>query len=162
MKTKQTKRSRSAAGGPTSALTVLTIGHSTHALEEFIAMLQAHDVETVIDVRTIPKSRHNPQFVGDALDASLAAEGIAYLHQPALGGLRRARRDSVNGGWRNESFRGFADYMQTPEFQAGLDELVDRATRKQTAIMCAEAVPWRCHRQLISDALVGWSPQSRN
>ena len=130
---------------------MMTIGHSNHPLADFIAALQAHGVETLVDVRTVPKSRHNPQFNRDALPGPLQAAGIGYIHMPELGGLRHARKDSANLGWRNPSFRGFADYMQTAEFSAGLDALL--AVPGRAAIMCAEAVPWRCHRSLIADAL---------
>jgi uncharacterized protein (DUF488 family) len=133
---------------------VLTIGHSTHPWEEFLGLLRVHGVERVIDVRTIPRSRHNPQFNKDVLRRKLRGARIGYVHLPALGGLRRARTDSVNVGWRNASFRGFADYMQTPEFDAGLQRLIKLAREKRSAVMCAEAVPWRCHRSLIADALL--------
>jgi len=132
---------------------MLTIGHSTHPIEEFVRMLHAHGVETLVDVRTIPRSRHNPQFNRETLPESLRAAGIEYVHMEGLGGLRHARRDSVNTGWRNLSFRGFADYMQTPEFVAALQQLIELARVRPTAIMCSEAVPWRCHRSLIADAL---------
>lgn len=133
---------------------ILTIGHSTHPVEEFVDLLQMHGVEQLVDVRTIPKSRHNPQFNREALDATLAAHGISYTHMPGLGGLRHPRKDSVNTAWRNASFRGYADYMQTPEFGKSIASLVELAEKRQTVIMCAEAVPWRCHRSLISDALL--------
>jgi|ERR1051326_4023287 uncharacterized protein (DUF488 family) len=116
-------------------------------------MLKAYSMEVLVDIRTIPRSRHNPQFNCEALPSSLAAAGIDYRHLPGLGGLRRARPDSVNIGWRNASFRGYADYMQTPEFEAALSELIDLARAKSVAIMCAEAVEWRCHRSLVADAL---------
>lgn len=132
---------------------VFTIGHSTHAIESLIEMLRAHGVTRLADVRTIPRSRHNPQFNSEELAAALGRGGIAYVHMPALGGLRHARKDSVNLAWRNASFRGFADYMQTAEFEAGLAALIESARREPVAIMCAEAVPWRCHRSLIADAL---------
>ncbi len=132
---------------------ILTIGHSTHPVDEFIRILKAHGIEHLVDVRTIPKSRHNPQFNHDALERSLAGEGIAYTHMPGLGGLRHPRKDSINTGWRNASFRGYADYMQTPEFEKNLLELIEIAGKQRTVIMCAEAVPWRCHRSLIGDAL---------
>ena len=132
---------------------VLTVGHSTRRVEEFIRLLQAHDVACVVDVRTIPRSRHNPQFNGDSLPASLKAAGIGYRHLAGLGGLRHTTAASVNAGWRNASFRGFADYMQTPEFERALEMLIKLARRRQIALMCAEAVPWRCHRSLIADAL---------
>ncbi len=134
--------------------TVFTIGHSTRPLAEFIAMLRAHGVQRVVDVRSIPRSRHNPQFNREILARHLRAAGIGYVHLKKLGGLRRAKADSVNLGWHNASFRGFADYMQTEDFLAGLERLEKLAAVKPTAIMCAEAVPWRCHRSLIADALV--------
>ncbi len=136
-----------------SAVTVYTIGHSTRAVEDFIAMLHAHGVTRLVDVRTVPRSRHNPQFNRESLPAPLAAAGITYVHMPGLGGLRHARKDSINTAWRNASFRGYADYMQTDEFRTNLDELIGHAGRERVAVMCAEAVPWRCHRSLISDAL---------
>jgi len=132
---------------------VLTIGHSTRALDKFIGLLQAHAVSRVVDVRTVPRSRHNPQFNQDSLPDSLKKAGLGYVHLPGLGGLRHAKRDSINVGWRNASFRGYADYMQTPEFERGLEELIQLAKQEQIAIMCAEALPWRCHRSLIEDAL---------
>ena len=149
------KAPRSESAVPPSArpLVVLTIGHSTHPLAEFIELLRAHGVERLVDVRTIPRSRHNPQFNGEPLAAALRKAHIGYVHLKALGGLRYASKDSVNLGWRNASFRGFADYMQTPEFEAGLERLVELAQTKRTVILCAEAVPWRCHRSLIADAL---------
>jgi uncharacterized protein (DUF488 family) len=144
----------------TSAQTLIfTVGHSNHLIDEFLALLKSHNVKRLVDVRTIPKSRHNPQFNRDALAASVRAAHIAYTHLPKLGGLRHAHSDSVNTGWQNASFRGFADYMQTPEFAAALARLEKlarpggRARTKLCAIMCAEAVPWRCHRSLIADAL---------
>ena len=133
--------------------TVFTIGHSTRTIGTFVNMLQAHGVKLLVDVRTIPRSRHNPQFNREALRNPLLDAGIAYTHVQELGGLRRARKDSVNTGWKNASFRGYADYMQTPEFEAGLHTLIQDAKRVQLALMCAEAVPWRCHRSLIADAL---------
>ncbi len=133
---------------------VLTIGHSTRTLPAFIEMLQGHAVKRLVDVRTVPRSRHNPQFNRDTLPEALAAAGIRYVHMPGLGGLRHPRADSVNLAWRNDSFRGFADYMQTQEFAANLEALIERSRKEQVAIMCAEAVPWRCHRSLIADALV--------
>ena len=142
----------------TSMKTIFTIGHSTHPVEAFIALLQTHSIEVLVDVRTVPRSRHNPRFEIDALRASLHEAGIDYMHMAALGGLRRPRKDSPNNGWRNESFRGYADYMQTEAFQTALNELQELAQQHITAIMCAEAVPWRCHRSLIADALAvqGW------
>ncbi len=135
-------------------VTVHTIGHSTRPFDEFVAVLRAYEIESVADVRTVPKSRHNPQFHIDSLMQTLPEAGLAYVHLAALGGLRHTRADSPNTGWRNTSFRGYADYMQTPEFAAGVDELLDLAGQRRTVIMCAEAVPWRCHRSLIGDALL--------
>jgi len=132
----------------------LTIGHSTRPLDDFIDLLQAHAVTRVVDVRTIPRSRHNPQFSQNSLPDSLKKAGLGYVHLPELGGLRHAKRDSINVGWRNVSFRGYADYMQTPQFERGLHELIQLAKEERIAIMCAEAVPWRCHRSLIADALL--------
>jgi uncharacterized protein (DUF488 family) len=133
---------------------VLTIGHSTRTVEEFIGLLQAHAVSRVVDVRTVPRSRHNPQFNKASLPGSLKKVGLEYVHMPKLVGLRHAQRDSLNIGWRNASFRGYADYMQTPEFEKSLEELVQLAKQDRIALMCAEAVPWRCHRSLIADALL--------
>ena len=134
--------------------TVFTIGHSTRALDEFIALLQAHGVETLVDVRRFPASRRHPHFNGEALAASLRAAGIEYVHEEALGGRRPALADSQNAGWREKGFRGYADYTATPEFGAALARLQSHATARRVCIMCAEAVPWRCHRRLIADALV--------
>lgn len=133
---------------------VLTIGHSTRSLESFVALLKGAGATGVVDVRTVPRSRHNPQFNRDVLPATLAAAQLTYVHIPDLGGLRRPVKESLNGGWRNASFRGFADYMQTAAFTAALDELVALAASITPALMCAEAVPWRCHRSLIADALL--------
>ncbi len=133
---------------------IFTIGHSTHAIDDFLEMLKAHGIKQVVDVRTIPKSRHNPQYNSDTLKETLKRSGIGYVHLPKLGGLRHARKDSVNTAWENASFRGFADYMQTGEFEEGLRELLETADGRKTAIMCAEALPWRCHRSLIGDALL--------
>lgn len=133
---------------------VLTVGHSTRSLEAFADLLRAHGIEQVVDVRTVPRSRRNPQFNRETLPAALAAYGIGYIHLPSLGGLRHPRTDSPNTAWRNLSFRGYADYMATPEFAAGLDALLALAGQRHVAIMCAEAVPWRCHRSLIADALL--------
>ena len=116
-------------------------------------MLEAYGVKRLVDVRTIPRSRHNPQFNRDVLPGTLLQAGIGYTHMEELGGLRHSRKDSLNTGWHNTSFRGFADYMLTPEFQAGIKTLIQAAKREQVAIMCAEALPWRCHRSLIGDAL---------
>jgi uncharacterized protein (DUF488 family) len=135
-------------------LVVLTIGHSTRTLEEFIHLLHTHGVARVVDVRTVPRSRRNPQFNRETLPDSLKAASIEYTHLASLGGLRHARPDSPNQGWRNESFRGFADYMQTAEFEAGLQDLLALAAQGPVALMCAEALPWRCHRSLIADALL--------
>jgi uncharacterized protein (DUF488 family) len=133
---------------------VMTIGHSTRPLEEFIRLLQAHGATCVVDVRTVPRSWHNPQFNKATLPRALKKAGLGYVHMPGLGGLRHAKVDSINMGWRNASFRGYADYMQTPEFAQSLGELIRRAKRDRIALMCAEAVPWRCHRSLIADALL--------
>jgi len=134
--------------------TIFTVGHSVHPLEEFLAILQAHGVRAVADVRLIPKSRRHPHFNADALAESLPRGGIAYHSFQTLGGRRRPRKDSPNTAWRNESFRGYADYMQTPAFQQALAQLMELASSTPTTTMCAEAVPWRCHRSLISDALL--------
>lgn len=133
---------------------VLTVGHSTRTWEDFLDLLHTHGVKCIIDVRRIPRSRRHPHFSQEALAKNLPASKIAYVHLSELGGLRKPRSDSPNMGWRNASFRGFADYMQTAEFEAGLTSLVKLARAKPSAIMCAEAVPWRCHRSLIADALV--------
>ena len=133
---------------------VFTIGHSTRSVSEFIEIIKAYGIGKVADVRTIPKSRHNPQFNEDMLREGLRAVKIGYLHMKGLGGLRHARRDSLNKAWRNASFRGFADYMQTEEFRENLETLMEEAEKQATVIMCAEAVPWRCHRSLIGDALL--------
>jgi len=133
---------------------VLTVGHSTRTLAEFIRLLQTYGVSRVVDVRTVPRSRHNPQFNKTSLPLALKQAGLGYIHLPGLGGLRHAKRDSLNVGWRNASFRGYADYMQTPEFEQSLEELIRLANQDQIALMCAEAVPWRCHRSLIADALL--------
>jgi len=136
-----------------------TIGHSTRPIEAFIELLQTHDIHLLEDVRTIPYSRRNPQFHTDALAESLVRAGLQYQHLPTLGGRRKSRPDSVNRGWRNAGFRGYADYMQTDTFWGALEELMAYGTSAPTAIMCAEAVPWRCHRSLVADALVtrGWT-----
>jgi uncharacterized protein (DUF488 family) len=138
----------------TPPLTIFTVGHSTHPIGDFVALLQSHGVSQIIDIRTIPKSRRNPQFNSGALAASLRDAGIAYVHVKALGGLRHPKPDSINLAWRNAGFRGYADYMQTPEFAAALERAIELARQRPTALMCAEAVPWRCHRSLVSDALV--------
>src|SRR5262245_32005862 len=138
----------------TASPLVLTVGHSTRPIEQFIQLLQAHHVSQVVDVRTIPRSRHNPQFNKESFPGSLRKAGIDYNHMPGLGGLRHPNSDSPNQGWRNASFRGFADYMQTRKFEQALEELIQMANKAQLALMCAEAVPWRCHRSLIADALL--------
>ena len=133
---------------------IFTIGHSIRTLDEFVGLLHAYGIRLVVDVRTIPRSKHNPQFNQEKLSADLEESGIGYVWLKELGGLRRPKPDSQNKAWRNESFRGFADYMQTPEFEAGINELIKLAQDGPVAIMCAEAVPWRCHRSLIADALL--------
>ncbi len=134
-------------------MTLWTVGHGTRPAEELLAILASVRIARLADVRTVPRSRHNPQFNRDTLPATLRAAHVDYVHLAALGGLRKTRADSVNTAWRNLSFRGYADYMQTPAFAAGLDELRALAAAARTAIMCAETVPWRCHRSLIADAL---------
>ena len=138
----------------TTVTTVFTIGHSTRTIGEFVELLHAQGVRQLVDIRTIPRSRHNPQFGQDQLPGSLAEASIRYSYLAKLGGLRSSRQDSLNAGWRNASFRSYADYMQTDDFAAGVDELVALAEKAPTAIMCAEAVPWRCHRSLVGDALL--------
>ena len=133
---------------------ILTIGHSTRTADEFLALLEAHGVAGLADVRTVPRSRRHPQFSADTLAAFLSAHGIEYLHLPGLGGLRKPRPDSPNGGWLNSSFRGYADHMQTPEFRVALERLISFSTGRQVAVMCAEALWWQCHRRLLADALV--------
>ena len=132
---------------------VFSLGHSTRSLDEFIALLKAYRITVIVDVRSVPRSRHNPQFNKETLPYNLKAAGIKYIHIPELGGLRRPSANSVNLGWENKSFRGYADYMQTREFGENLLRLVVFIRVNRTAIMCAEAVPWRCHRSLLSDAL---------
>jgi uncharacterized protein (DUF488 family) len=133
---------------------VCTIGHSNRSTDAFTDLLRSNEIVRVLDVRTVPKSRHNPQFNRETLADSLSAIGIGYTHVPALGGLRHARPDSINAGWNNPSFRGYADYMQTPEFADTVQWVADLAANERCALMCAEAVPWRCHRSLIGDALL--------
>lgn len=135
-------------------LTIYSIGHSTRTLEEFIALLKVYGITFLVDVRTVPRSRHNPQFNKETLPASLKDVAIRYLHMPEIGGLRHPKRDSINLAWENPSFRGYADYMQTKEFTEALLKLIALARENCVAIMCAEALPWRCHRGLISDSLV--------
>lgn len=137
-----------------AAGTVFTVGHSTRSSAEFIALLRGYGIEQLADIRSVPRSRHNPQFSADALAVSLPAAGIIFVPMRELGGLRYSRKGSINTGWRNASFRGYADYMQTPEFAAALAQLIAISRTRRTAIMCAEAVPWRCHRSLIADALL--------
>jgi uncharacterized protein (DUF488 family) len=133
---------------------IYTIGHSTRTIEEFIGILQSYAIETVADVRTIAGSRRNPQYNQDELSRSLSRKNIGYIHCQGLGGLRHSTKDSINTAWRNTSFRGYADYMQTEEFKENIVRLIALAEKNLTALMCAEAVPWRCHRSLIGDALL--------
>lgn len=133
---------------------ICTIGHSNRTLASFLDLLQGNEIARVLDVRTVPRSRHNPQFNQDALALSLADAHIAYMHLPGLGGLRHARADSANTAWRNLSFRGYADYMQSPEFADNVERVAHLARTERCVLMCAEAVPWRCHRSLIGDALL--------
>jgi uncharacterized protein (DUF488 family) len=130
-----------------------TIGHSTRTLDEFLHLLKTYEIEVLADIRTIPESRRYPHFSRNSLSSTLSSNGIQYIHLKELGGLRRPRKDSENLGWRNESFRGYADYMQTSEFKEALAGLAGLAENRRTVIMCAEAVPWRCHRNLVADAL---------
>lgn len=130
-----------------------TVGHSTRSLDELVALLRPFGVTVLADIRTIPRSRHNPQYDRETLPSALRPYGLTYAHLPHLGGLRRPRKDSINTAWRNDSFRGFADYMLTDEFETGLSELRAETDRGLVALMCAEAVPWRCHRSLVADAL---------
>ncbi len=154
-RTTATSGNRAGQGRPdaTPAL-ILTVGHSARPLDEFVGLLQAHGVTLVADVRKMPRSGRNPQFNRDTLPGALRAAGIGYVDLPGLGGLRRRRPDSSNAGWKNASFQGYADYMLTPEFEQGLQQLIERARGERAALLCAEAVPWRCHRSLIADALV--------
>jgi uncharacterized protein (DUF488 family) len=145
--------SDNATKGAASSGAVYTVGHSTLPIERFVAVLRGHAIERLADVRTVPRSRRNPQFNADALGESLRAAGIEYVPLRELGGLRKPRADSPNTGWRNKSFRGYADYMQTQEFARGLGRLIELGRARRTAIMCAEALPWRCHRSLVADAL---------
>lgn len=133
---------------------IFTVGHSTRSLEELVDLVRAHGVTLVVDIRTVPKSRHNPQYWEDSLRETLPEHGVGYTRIAGLGGLRKTLADSPNAAWRNLSFRGYADYMQTPEFEAALQELLSLAEEHTVAIMCAEAVPWRCHRSLVGDALL--------
>lgn len=128
-----------------------TIGHSTHTIEGFLTMLSAHGIKAVADVRLLPGSRRYPQFNAESLAESLRDRGIEYVHFPELGGRRTPRPDSHNVAWRHTAFRGYADYMEMPEFKRGIDRLEDLACRAPTAVMCAEALWWKCHRALVSD-----------
>jgi uncharacterized protein (DUF488 family) len=133
---------------------IFTIGHSTRSIDDFLDILRAYAITEVVDIRTIPKSRHNPQFNGDELAHALRNHHIGYRHQKNLGGLRHTHKNSINTAWQNASFRGYADYMQTEEFKEGITTLLEIAHHKSVVIMCAEAVPWRCHRSLVGDALL--------
>lgn len=135
-------------------MTIFTIGHSTRSAEDFIALLRRAGVNRVYDIRTYPGSRRYPHFNAEPLAERLRSEGIEYEHHPELGGRRRPSRDAPPSAWRNEGFRGYAEYMRTPQFRVGLDRLIETSKHKTTAIMCSEAVPWRCHRTMVSDALV--------
>jgi uncharacterized protein (DUF488 family) len=137
-----------------SELTIYTIGHSTRTLDEFIELLKTYGISVLVDVRTVPRSRHNPQFNKETLPTTLKPHSIRYIHMPEIGGLRHPKHDSINLAWKNSGFRGYADYMQTKEFTDNLLKLTALARENCLAIMCAEALPWRCHRSLISDALV--------
>ncbi len=139
-------------------LRAFTVGHSTRTLDELLRVLADGGVETLVDVRTVPRSRRHPHFAGDALALSLPAAGLEYVHAPALGGFRRPRRDSPNGGWEHPAFRGYADHMTSEDFAGALAALEERARERATCVMCAEAQWWRCHRRLIADALTvrGW------
>jgi uncharacterized protein (DUF488 family) len=137
----------------TDVPTIYAIGHSTRPVEEFIRALGANTITLLVDIRTLPRSRHNPQFYGTTLKSSLEEAGIGYVHLKGLGGLRHPRKDSINLGWRNDSFRGYADYMETEEFQTALSTLVELSKKQTVAIMCAEGNPFRCHRMLVADAL---------
>jgi len=143
-------------------MVIYTIGHSTHAFEDFAALLVAHDITAVADVRRFPASRRHPHFAREPLQESLAARGISYAWVEALGGRRRPRPDSPHVAWTNEAFRGYADHMDTPEARDALARVVSQASTRTTAVLCAEAVPWRCHRQLIADALVAQGHQVRH
>jgi len=140
--------------GDAPAGCAFTVGHSTRPIDEFIGLLRAHGITQLVDVRTVPRSRHNPQFETGALAKSLAAAGVGYALAPGLGGFRRTSPESPNGGWRNLSFRGYADYMLTPDFNESLVAVLELLKSDRVALMCAEAVPWRCHRSLIADALL--------
>jgi len=154
MKTEKNNPLSKESDNPEKEPLVLTIGHSTRTLDELVDLLKIHGTELLVDIRTIPRSRRNPQFNRETLPEDLKTAEIEYQHLAGLGGLRHARRDSVNTGWRNAGFRGFADYMQTDEFKKSLGNLIGLAQNKKICLMCAEAVPWRCHRSLIADALL--------
>lgn len=149
-----TVRSSASDDCPATGPAIFTIGHSTHSIEQFIGLLSMNQIDLLIDVRTVPRSRHNPQFSRDALAAALSSTGIEYEHDAALGGLRRPRPDSLNSAWRNASFRGFADHMQTAHFNESLDAALVQGGVRRIALMCAEGNPFRCHRSLIADAIV--------
>jgi len=133
---------------------IYTLGHSTRSQEQFLSILAAFSIDTVADIRTVPRSIRNPQYNQDEFARWLGESGLDYVHFRDLGGLRHPRKDSVNDGWKNASFRGYADYMQTAQFETALEQLIELACRRTVAIVCAEAVPWRCHRSLVADALV--------
>lgn len=139
---------------PPDLLTIYTIGHSNRSFDIFLGLLEEHGIQHVLDIRTIPKSRHNPQFGKDQLAPALAEHDIKYSHLTLLGGLRKVQPDSPNTAWRNKSFQGYADYMQTADFEAGLAQAISVAKQSRSVLMCAEAVPWRCHRSLVADALL--------
>ncbi len=141
---------------------IYTVGHSTHPLDQFLVLLQTHEIARIADVRTVPKSRRHPHFSREALTQSLPAAGVGYRHFGELGGLRKPRPDSRNVGWRHEGFRGYADYMETPPFDRAIEDLLAWADQGRTAVMCAEGVWWRCHRQLIADALVARGVEARH
>jgi uncharacterized protein (DUF488 family) len=143
-------------------VTIYTIGHSTRTLDAFVELLHAHQISQLADVRTVPKSRRHPHFAGEALARTLPEAGIAYRHVAALGGLRKPRKDSRNTAWRHDSFRGYADHMETPAFQRALDDVMAWSGVQPTVVMCAEAVWWQCHRQLIADALVARAVEVRH
>lgn len=131
-----------------------SIGHSTRSWADLLELLRAFEVSAVADIRTVPRSARHPQFNRELLSKRLPQHQVEYVHIPQLGGLRRAKRDSVNGAWENASFRGYADHMLSDEFEQGLQRLLELCQRDATAMMCAEAVPWRCHRTLVADAVV--------
>jgi uncharacterized protein (DUF488 family) len=155
---------RPAQAGATGPLAspLFTVGHSTHGLDELATLLRRHGVEVVADVRTIPRSRRVPHFNADELEKTLPRRHLAYRHLPALGGWRTPLADSPNGGWRNRSFQGYADHMLTSEFRRGLEELAQLAATRRTAVMCAEAAWWRCHRRLIADRLLAGGAEVRH